>query len=301
MVAATLIPAALASRPFTVAEAARHGVPASVLRGQRFRAPYHGVRVPAHLPETLETQCAALALLLSGDWAFSHGTGADLCELPLPKKLKGWKPAHVCVGPTTPVPQIGGVKGHEGLDPTRVILRHGLPVIQPMRTWCDLVPELTDLQAVILGDAVLRRWGTLAQLADMVDGRAHQRGVVRMRRLLPVLRERVDSPQETRVRLALRRAGLPEPACGFGIYAEDGGGLLHTADLCWPCVKVLLEYDGEVHRQNRKKWRNDIARKELLEDHGWKVVVATADDLSFREQILIARVAKALRDRGLRW
>jgi hypothetical protein len=242
--------------------------------------------------------------LLRGEWAFSHQTGAALCGLPLPSRLDPKRPLHVTVGAGTgtPVPQIDGVHGHEGLDRTQLlVLRNGLPVVQPMSTWCDLVPYLTDEDAVILGDAVLRRWGRPAQLDAVIAGRAGERGAVRMRRLRPLLRQRVDSPQETRTRLILRRAGLPEPECGRQVFAEDGGGWLATPDLSWPQVKVALEYDGEVHRRDRRQWRNDIARKQIMEDHGWRVLIATADDVFVRPRALTHRVASALSGRGLVW
>jgi hypothetical protein len=295
------IPPKFDAAPFTVADALAAGLSKKVLHGPRFRAPYRGVRVPAGLPDTQETDCHALALLLDGEWAFSHATGAVWCELPLPAWLRTRKPLHVAVGAKTPVPQIEGVTGHEGLDIGRIVRRDGLPVVHPSRTWCDLVPVLSDWEAVILGDAVLRRWAKPHRLAQAIAGRAGERGVVRMRRLAPLLRERVDSPQETRTRLLLHAARLPEPVCGYKIFADDGGGLLHIADLCWPQAKVIVEYDGEVHRQNRQKWRNDIARKELLQEHGWHLVIVTADDLSHRQQMLVARVSKALRHRDLRW
>jgi hypothetical protein len=294
------LPAELEKRPFTVAEALAHGVPATSLRGPRLRSPFRGVRVPAELPDDVATDAAALALLLGGRWAFSHATAAALIGLPVPTRLERRRLLHVAVDDDTPVPQVAGVVGHEGLDPDRVhVRRDGLPVVHPARTWCDLVPLLGADEAVVLGDAVVRRWGGLALLDEVLAGRAGARGVVRMRRLRPLLRERVDSPQETRTRLLLLRAGLPEPECGLPVY-DAGGGWLATPDLSWPAVKVAIEYDGDVHRKKRRQWLNDIGRNENMADHGWRVLVVTADDLQ-RPWVLVQRVSRALRERGLTW
>lgn len=301
MVTAHPLPAELEKRPFTVAEALDLGVPPAALRGARLRAPFRGVRVPTQLPDSLDTDAAALALLLDGGWAFSHATAAALTGLPLPKRLESRRPLHVAVDDATPVPQVAGVAGHEGLDPDRVlVLRTGLPVVHPARTWCDLIPVLRHDEAVVLGDAVARRKGGLELLDEVLAGRAGARGVVRMRRLRPLLRERVDSPQETRTRLVLLRAGLPEPECGLPVYATDGGGWLATPDLSWPKVKVAAEYDGDIHRKKRRQWLSDIGRNELLHDHGWRVLVITSDDLQ-RPWVLVQRVSTALRARGLTW
>lgn len=293
------LPEDLCGRPFTVAHGLRRGVTARVLDGPRFRTPVRGVRVHRDVPDTLELLRAALLLVLPRPVAFSHATAATLCGLPLPDALDPRRPVQVCVPSDADVPHLAGTAGHEGLDGGRVISRDGLPVVQPMRTWCDLAPRLSLDDAVILGDAVLRRWGTPDRLAEVVASRAGERGVVRMRRLLPLLRSRVDSPMETRTRLVLVRGGLPEPVCGRDVHAEDGGGWLAVPDLSWPTFMVALEYDGDVHRTDRRQWKKDVRRREILQEHGWHVIVATADDVLVFPNLLVARVRKALCERGL--
>lgn len=71
--------------------------------------------------------------------------------------------------------------------------------------------------------------------------------------------------------------------------------------MCWLSVKVAVEYDGERHRTDRKQWRDDIARREALDDHGWKLVVVTADDLRYRRNLIVTRVERRLREQGLCW
>lgn len=111
----------------------------------------------------------------------------------------------------------------------------------------------------------------------------------------------MDSPQETRTRLLLVRAGVPEPEVNVDAYADDGGGWLALPDLSWPPVKVALEYLGDVHRLQRGRWRRDVRRRTVLEDHGWIVLLATADDLERYPHDLVTRVTKTLRERGMRW
>lgn len=282
------------------AEARNLGVSDRVLRGHRFRSPFFGVHVHRDLPDTLATRCAALALMLPGEATFSHQTAALLCGLPLPDVMADGGRLHVTVPAGTAVPHGRGVVGHEALDLglTCVVGPWRLPAVHPWRTWCDLAPRLRDDDAIVLGDAVVGRRGR-QHLEQVIAGRAGERGVVRMRRLFGLVRERVDSPMETRTRLLVVRAGLPEPECGLDVYSGDGYGWLARPDLRWPEFKVAVEYDGDLHR-TKKKWRNDIARREGLEEDGWRVIVVTADDIFLRPEETVRRIRNALIERGWR-
>ncbi len=117
---------------------------------------------------------------------------------------------------------------------------------------------------------------------------------------LGLVRERVDSPQETRTRLLVVRAGIPEPEANRDAY-DDHGGWLGQIDLGWHAVKVALEYLGDVHRTAKGRWRKDVRRREVLEDDGWRVLFVTADDLGPYRRDFLRRVTTALVERGLRW
>ena len=299
MVRPTELPQALRGRPFTVAEARALGVPAHVLDGARFRRPHRGVRVPARLPPTLQLRCAAAALVLPPGAAFSGWTAVDLCDLPRPAGgARGPSSLSVRVPSGTPVPRVSGVDAGEGLRPDGCTLTEaGLRVVHPVELWCDLAPALPFADAVALGDAVRRRWADDARMAAAVRGRAGARGVVALREVLASVRYRVDSPMETRLRLLLLAAGIPSPVCGQDVSLD--GGWLARPDLSWPAARLAAEYDGDVHRTDRRQWRKDVAREELLEDLGWRVLVLTADDVLHHPERTVARVRAALRARGV--
>ena len=84
---------------------------------------------------------------------------------------------------------------------------------------------------------------------------------------------------ETRARLAFGTAGLPEPELNATVYAEDGH-FLARVDFVWREQRVIVEYEGDQHRTDRRQWQNDIQRLRLLEGLGWKVIRITAADLS---------------------
>ena len=102
------------------------------------------------------------------------------------------------------------------------------------------------------------------------------------------------SPRETLLRLLLVDAGLPEPEINYWIY-DDHGQFLTESDL------VYLEEKGcdsstraIITAPTSMQWRKDIARRESLEDAGWRVIRVSADDLDLYPDRLIARIRKAL-------
>jgi hypothetical protein len=299
------IPAELLSGPFAVRRAAELGVPQNVLRGRRFRTPVRGVRVPAVLSPSVALDCAACALVLPAEAAFSHATAVRLRGLPLPLRFED-DGLHVSVPAKVTVPVPGPLVGHQVSwirgDVRRV---DGLRVTSVERTLCDLAAAgwpLADL--LVLADAALRqsRWTTPERFAASVAGWAGQRGVRVLREVLRLAETRVDSPMETRLRLLLIRAGLPRPVVNEPIWTPDGV-YLHTPDLCWPRWRVAVDYDGAHHFERggeRGDWRRrqDVARQELMQENGWVLRIMTATDVLARPQLAVDRTRAALRSRG---
>src|SRR5438034_908737 len=88
--------------------------------------------------------------------------------------------------------------------------------------WLIAASTLNLLDLVIAGDSLIRRRRTtLARLQMAVRGYSG-RGVVAARAGVRLVRERVDSPRETWLRLCLVLAGLPMPECNL-IIGDDQG------------------------------------------------------------------------------
>lgn len=167
----------------------------------------------------------------------------------------------------------------------------------PARTFIDLAPKLPLVELVVVGDAILRRLGTLPDLETAVGRAARRRGVVRARQALPLLRARVDSPMETRLRLLLVTAGLPCPEVNVPVY-DATGGFLGTGDLVYRDARVVIEYEGDQHRTDRQQWRNDLWRYERFADAGWLVVRVSADDVLRRPDFTVLRIRRLLSERS---
>lgn len=296
-----VLPAGLTARPFTVAEGRAAGLSIDDLRSPVLRSPRRGVRVAASVPPGLALTCRAADLVLPAHAVFDGVTAAALLDLPLPRGVDPVRPLVVRVAPGTSRPRVDDVRVVVERVPTTLLRRQGVRTVPAVDAWRSLALDqrlhVDDL--VVVGDAIARREGP-AGLHRLVAAHERRRGVRRMREALALVRERVDSPQETRTRLLLVRAGVPEPETGRDVHADDGSGWLFCPDMRWRSVKVALEYDGRDHLRDDRRAR-DNARRDTAERHGWKVLVAVARDLTHGRTALVRRVEDALRERGLSW
>jgi hypothetical protein len=244
------------------------------------------VYVEADAPDSVEALVDAARLVLPDLAVVSHQTAAQLRDLPVPASDQ------VHVSMPHRAPRIAGVRAHEG-SPTAVV-RHGRRISSPVDNFVELAESLSLVDLVILGDAMVRRgFVTCDELVDRARSNRRRRGARMARRAAALVRARVDSPMESRVRLLIVLAGLPEPEPGCKVR-DDLGGWIGEVDLAYPASKIAIEYHGDVHRTKRGRWRSDIAKIELLHEFRWTVIVITAEDLDARPERTLRRVRKAL-------
>jgi hypothetical protein len=185
---------------------------------------------------------------------------------------------------------------HETRHPQSV-LADGHRVTPPLRTFLDLADHLSLADAVVLGDAAIRSGLVTRQaLIDETAPASHRRGARVARRAAGLARERVDSPRETRLRLLLVSAGLPEPEVNVAIVTSDGQ-FIATPDLRYRRSRVAIEYDGRQHVEDRRQWGRDISRREGYDDAGWRVIVIRAEDF-LRPWATVHKIWRILRERG---
>lgn len=282
---------------FSVRDARDAGVTRSRLRAADLAKPFHGIRaVELDEADPLDRARALVPRLRPGRM-FSHVTAALFYDLRLPFELEHEHGVHVAA--MHPVrPQRGrGVISHK-LMPGSTVPRtwRGLPVVDPVTAWIQLAPRLTVDQLVVAGDALVRRVQPLATLDEMLARVSRLRGVHGRSKLIaagPLVRALTDSAAETRLRLLLVRSGLPEPAVGF-VIRRANGDFIATPDLAYVAQRVALEYDGDLHRTSKRRFRDDISRYELMQDEGWRVIRVIPEDLTYRSRVLVSRVQAAL-------
>ncbi|WP_458041928.1 MULTISPECIES: hypothetical protein [Bacteria] len=296
---------------FTVAQGRSSGVADGRMRGRDLARPHHGVRARGMDLTDLVDRCTALLPVLDDDQVFSHTTAARLWGLPLPAGAQTSDSLDVLtVGPRRM--RRPGVAGRQTEDAsTPVVFFAHLPVVAPARTWCHLAEQgraigIDRRWVVAIGDALIsgtrRTGGRTPALAEPVELDAEvarhgsRRGAADLAWAVPRLRRPVDSPRETLLRLVLVAGGLPEPEVQFAVRTARG---IRHADLGYREARLLLEYQGDDHRRSRSRWLEDLTRRQLFEDAGYRLIEIGADDL-VDEAALVARVRRALEGRHFR-
>lgn len=273
------LPPVLAAGPFTVAEARELGVGRSRLRHSSLHAPTSAVRCDVQ-PDNVLALARSIGLVLPHPWAFSHLTAARLLSLPLPTVWSPSEGLHVLRPSQHTRIRRAGVLGHRGLESRELMSIHGLPLTSPQDTWLDLATLLDVDDLVVAGDAVANRVDQAVEdLALRLSARPRGRGRRRALRAVSLIRPGSGSAMESRARLAFLRGGLPEPELNASIV-DGAGEWLATGDFVWREQRVVVEYEGDHHRQDRKQWQSDVARTRLLEALGWRVIRITARDLA---------------------
>lgn len=300
---------------FSVAAARDLGIGRSRLRSSDLERPYRGVRLrggqPTRAQDRFEAARERERVLIEGlhqrlvpGQFFSHRSAALIWEVPLPHRDR--PEIHVSVVAPVRAPRILNVIGHRlELERSRPVIRAGLPVTSAAATWAAL-GTLSLLDLVAAGDALVRRhrpgYGrsrvgaapltTREELAEMV-ALGRWRNQSRLGQALELIREDSWSPRESRVRVELVLAGLPEPALNIDVH-DRHGRFLACVDMSYPKYKVAVEYQGGHHSAT---YAEDIERIERLRAEGW-IVIQVSKALAARPGELVRRVETALRRRG---
>jgi hypothetical protein len=267
------LPAPLDVRPFSVGEALAVGVSPGRLRASDLVIPHRGARVQ-DVPDGVRARAEALVSLLAPDEFFSHTTALALWGLPLPARWEDG-PLHVA-GTTSRQRRRRGVVGHRLLPGTPRRTVGSLTVSSPVEAWIESAAMLGVDELVELGDSLAGSWSPdpsargidLDVLFDALRAARRRPGQARAVRASLLVRKRVDSPQETRLRLLVIRAGLPAP--DVNVKRKTAHGLyLGKPDLSWWTQKVAVDFEGDGHRIDRTQWQRDIDRRERFVDDGW--------------------------------
>lgn len=272
------LPSAIDSRGFLVREAYAAGVPRWRLESTGLLTPSRGLRLVKDAEPDLEL-LARLHTGVTQRCAISHVTSALLWPLPLPLPVEATAKELGLIHITRRA-EIGrikrwGVVGHRApLLARDVRTVNGVTLTSPEWTWVDLAGILGRDALVAAGDALLARTAPLSSLPaiqEVVDRRPKVKGIRLAREALPLLRHGVDSPQESRLRMKILDAGLPEPAVTQPIH-DQHGRYISTPDLQYKQCRIALEYEGDHHRTDPVQWGRDIERADRLRGLGWIVL-----------------------------
>lgn len=308
MTRAQPLPERLRGRTFTLRESDQSGISRRRTTGRDLHTPSRGIRVPWGVEQDLEVRIRPLLELTPGG-IVSHSTAALLWGIPLPPWLAGSFEVHISKDASQNPPWRAGVAGHHSrFRSGEVVELHGVAVTSPLRTWLDLAALLPLEDLVAAGDFLVcehhRIFGPkrialvrLAALREAVRHEFHRRGIVKAREAADLIRVGVDSPPETRIRLALERAGIPELTLNYVVKTANGKEV-SWPDLSLPEWKIAIEYDGEHHRTAHQKAVDDD-RNLLMAHLGWQQVRITKAMLDQDgDKAVVLLVSNALRAQG---
>jgi hypothetical protein len=246
------------------------------------------------------------------DVVVSHLSAAHLYQVPLARRVAhpdGVKQQDRARSLHVSVPHGGsrirraGIVEHRRTVPEAdVVYRLGIRVTGAARTWLDLAtlsPQLDRDDLVIAGDHLVRHpWlsgvgrtdplTTLAEIRAALQRAGRFRGIAAAREALELVRVGADSPPETRTRLAMMDAGLPEPE--LQVPADPADPYSPKADLGLVRWKIALQYEGYHHRDARQQ-SADARRDVWFQTRGWLVIKITSEDLrdGFRRVVRLVR------------
>jgi hypothetical protein len=277
------LPLDLTRRPFLASEALARGLTRKRLRARDLWTPTRGVR-SVDLPTSIVEQARAFAAAAPTEFAFSHVTAAQLLGIPLPYAVEEDCRVHIVTPTSANRIRRAEVQGHRGLESREVVDVVGLPVVAPADTWVDLGEYvgpgkpvgLDDL--IVAGDAVVNIVGGTEPLRHAVECRVRPRGKVTLTYAIPRIRVGSWSPMETRARLMVLRAGLPEPSLNADVMSRTGEWL-GCGDLVWREQRVVGEYQGVEFHTRPLDRRHDGVRSEGIEHGDWVVVEIDAEDV----------------------
>lgn len=262
-------------RPFSRRAALTAGIRVADLESPRFRRLHTSVYVDASVPDSPAIRAAGALMPFSDGSVVSHTTAARLYRVPLPDHLPSGE--HVTVHQHEARRARRDITCHLGPGrDTRIV--DGVPTVSPEQLLLDLATQLSLVDLVIVGDHLVRRQLTTLTRLRAAAGAARGRGARLARTAAALVRERVDSPMETRLRLLLVLAGLPEPVVNM-TWSADGGLTFRRFDLCWPGIRLIFEYDGRHHVEIVDQWESDLTRREEIDDAEWRIVVITSDGI----------------------
>jgi hypothetical protein len=309
MAALERLPETFRTAPFTVDEARTAGGSYGQLCHRDVVTLSRGIKTLNHCPDVPLALLTRPYTLVTGYSAASHATAFTIWEMP--GFLPGAQVSTIHISRQFPHTSMRrkGVTGHRTrLFSDEVTNLSGLWITTRPRTWMDCAATMPLDELVIAADHLLRiprpafegrdtPYATVSEMEFLLDRHTGIRGIVKAREALGLARIGCDSPQETRLRLATMRAGLPEPLLNARTVLT--AGVAREPDQSYPEFKVAVEYEGATHSDPRQV-EKDIGREEDYALAGWKEVRIMNRHMANDAKAAVQKISRALYDRGWR-
>jgi very-short-patch-repair endonuclease len=272
------IPDELRDGPFTRAQALAAGVTRTMLRGKRFERIHHGVYRIAGTP-------------------ISHDERVHAARLALPKsaKLTGISRIQeigLDFGPRLPIHFV--VPGDLHLELEGVFL-HRTKALAPCTgdqmsvegafiAYCAVARTVDAIQ---VGDWLVHRLHmSIPRLVEIAGAHLWRAGAYEALYVSNFLTDRARSLKESETGACLRFAGLPAPEFNLTLEIPDREVI---GDLVYRTLRLVVEYEGRHHQEDRDQYNQDIDRYKLMRDYRYRYLQVTSEKLQ-RPQVLVRAV-----------
>ncbi|MBQ9005244.1 MAG: DUF559 domain-containing protein [Atopobiaceae bacterium] len=188
----------------------------------------------------------------------------------------------------------------------------------PEFTFLQMASLLDEAHLIFLGMELSGRYGldangvfprdqacTPQMLTALIDNMPRIRGRTPARAAAPKVLDGAGSPMEAALALVLSTArelggyGLERPELNHALPVEGRARKLWvddfiTPDLLWEAIKLVIEYDSDLHHTASSRIANDARRRDVLTEMGYRVITVTTEHMrSFRE---VERIADIVAD-----
>ncbi|MBX7268025.1 hypothetical protein KIF24_19625 [Micromonospora sp. Llam7] len=264
------------------------------LRSRAWRPIFRDVYADAQLTISHRTRCQAAAR-----WVLPPGSaiaGRSAAALFGAGFIGDAEPLDVLVPAGQRFGPVAGLAVHTGEVAEVDVLSHaGMPVTTPLRTCWDLAQWLSVEEAVVVVDRLLGlRLLQSDQLRELAHRRHGARGWKRMLRVAQLADPGAESAQESRLRVRIVLAGVPQPVTQFVLQRD--GRFIARVDLAWPELRIAVEYDGLWH-DDPEQFHRDRRRLNRLLGEDWIVLHVTAQRLRQDFNGFLAELRQAIRTR----
>ncbi|NUU21515.1 MAG: type IV toxin-antitoxin system AbiEi family antitoxin domain-containing protein [Streptomycetaceae bacterium] len=305
---------AFLSLPFTLADAAEHGIgPGVVRRWVRegtVRRIIQGVFVADAMPDSPGLRARAAAALVPGAvvcgrtaawlWGIGAASTHDSRGEPLPVEI-------IVPRAATP-PRRAGCVGRkwtlEKGDTTKVA---HVVATTPLRTAADIGRTMARDDAVVLLDAFLHtRQVTVRQLESAVDRFAAHRGVRRLAEAVHLADGRSMGVEETLLRLALASAAVPAPEPGYRVMSAFGRPL-HRFAVAWPGLRLGVDVAASPATPPTEPRQPALTgtampairvRTRVIGGVAWRVIECGEGAVTSHRDTVLAQTLRELRERA---
>ncbi|NDK31042.1 endonuclease domain-containing protein [Nesterenkonia haasae] len=279
------MPHRLRGKPLTARLLRDHGIAVSRLQRGDVITLGSGIYLERETAEALGTEgcyrAKAFGLVheYPGSW-LSHTTAVRLQGLPPRTRVDDVVHLSVPATHRNPVRR-QGVVGHKAAAYADEVLNvQGTSMSAPHRMWCESAAELSVEGLVVLGDSLVRRprprfegrkepLASLESLRTAIRRHGRAPGRAKARAAADLIRVGADSAQETLLRLAILRAGLPEPE--LQVPADPRLSTSPCADLGYPRWRIAIQYDGACHFDPERAKRDRRVDRQF-HAQGWTVL-----------------------------